>query len=67
MQRQDVSPFVVHATHQNGGWEAKRHRLREAGLWNDGQDYYETGRYIEMQVREVQQPKHMDAVRVTIA
>ena len=48
-QRQDVSPFVMHATHQIGGWEAKRHRLREAGLWNDVQEYYETGRYIEIQ------------------
>ena len=40
---------MMHATHQIGGWEAKRHRLREAGLWNDVQEYYEAGRYIEIQ------------------
>ena len=48
LQRQDVNPFLLHATHQMGGQDAKRHRLREVGLWNDAPEYYETGRYVEM-------------------
>eukprot|EP00958_Prasinococcus_capsulatus_P001137 scaffold104_cov375-Prasinococcus_capsulatus_cf.AAC.16 len=41
-QKQNVDPYVVHATFQFSGTEGKRHRFREAGLWHvDSDDYYD--------------------------
>lgn len=36
-----VEPYVVHATFQFSGTPGKRHRLREAKLWNDPPEYYD--------------------------
>ena len=34
-------PFMVHTTFQYGGAQGKRHRLREAMMWEDEPDYYD--------------------------
>lgn len=36
-----LKPYVVHATFQFSGTPGKRHRLREARLWNDPPKYYD--------------------------
>lgn len=36
-----VQPYVVHATFQFSGTPGKRHRFREAMLWNDHSEYYD--------------------------
>lgn len=33
-------PYMVHTTFQYGGAQGKRHRLREAMMWEDPEDYY---------------------------
>mmetsp|Transcript_35964 Transcript_35964/g.88593 ORF Transcript_35964/g.88593 Transcript_35964/m.88593 type:complete len:683 (-) Transcript_35964:285-2333(-) len=35
-----LEPYVVHATFQFSGTEGKRHRMREALLWQDAPEYY---------------------------
>ena len=40
-QRRGVEPFSVHTTFQYGGADGKRHRLREAMLWEDPPEYYD--------------------------
>lgn len=47
-QKQEIEPFAVHANFDFGGWPAKRHRLREGGLWYDPPEYYDSGRYLEV-------------------
>ena len=36
----NAAPYSVHTTFQYGGAPGKRHRLREAMLWHDSEDYY---------------------------
>ena len=36
-----LDPYVVHATFQYSGTEGKRHRMREALLWEDAPEYYD--------------------------
>ena len=36
-----LEPYVVHATFQYSGTEGKRHRMREALLWEDSPEYYD--------------------------
>jgi hypothetical protein len=36
-----LDPYVVHATFQYSGTEGKRHRMREALLWQDAPEYYD--------------------------
>lgn len=52
-QKRDVEPFAVHANFEFGGLAAKRHRLREAGLWNDPPEYYDSGRFVDLKVPAV--------------
>ena len=40
-QRRGVVPYSVHTTFQYGGAEGKRHRLREATMWDDEPSYYD--------------------------
>lgn len=40
-QRRGVTPYSVHTTFQYGGAEGKRHRLREAAMWEDELSYYD--------------------------
>lgn len=35
-----VAPYIIRTTHQFGGVLGKRHRLREVGLFEDGEGYY---------------------------
>jgi hypothetical protein len=35
-----TDPYCVHAIYQFGGTPGKRHRFREAMLWLDGSEYY---------------------------
>lgn len=53
LQKQDVEPFAVHANLEFGGAAAKRQRLREAGLWYDAPDYYDSGRFVELKLLTV--------------
>jgi hypothetical protein len=39
--RQGLDPYSVHTTFQYGGAPGKRHRLREAMLWDDAPAYYD--------------------------
>jgi hypothetical protein len=39
-RRDGSTPYSVHTTFQYGGAPGKRHRLREAMLWRDDEDYY---------------------------
>lgn len=39
-RRDGTRPYSVHTTFQYGGASGKRHRLREAMLWHDGDSYY---------------------------
>ncbi|XP_061369986.1 arabinosyltransferase XEG113-like [Gastrolobium bilobum] len=39
-QQLRLEPYAVHTTFQYGGTEGKRHRLREAMLFNDPPEYY---------------------------
>ena len=39
-EKQKLEPYVVHATFQFSGTEGKRHRMREALLWQDDPEYY---------------------------
>jgi hypothetical protein len=42
----DLEPYAVHTTFQFGGTEGKRHRLREAKLFFDPPEYYDSpGKY----------------------
>ena len=47
-QKQEVEPFAMHANLEFGGWPAKRQRLREAGLWYDPPEYYDSGGFVEV-------------------
>lgn len=38
----DLVPYAVHTTFQFGGTEGKRHRLREAKLFHDPPEYFDT-------------------------
>lgn len=40
-EKKKIQPYVVHATFQFSGTEGKRHRMREALLWQDPPDYYD--------------------------
>lgn len=40
-EKQKLEPYVVHATFQFSGTEGKRHRMREALLWQDAPEYYD--------------------------
>ena len=40
-QRRGVRPYSVHTTFQYGAVAGKRHRLREAELWEDSPEYYD--------------------------
>lgn len=40
-EKQKLEPYVVHATFQYSGTEGKRHRMREALLWQDAPEYYD--------------------------
>ena len=40
-QRSGLRPYSVHTTFQYGGAPGKRHRLREAMLWEDPPEYYD--------------------------
>ena len=48
LQKQEVEPFAMHASMEFGGLPAKRARLREAGLWYDPPEYYDSGGFIEL-------------------
>ena len=37
-------PYMVHTTFQYGGAQGKRHRLREAMIWEDDEAYYSGAR-----------------------
>ncbi|GMH44356.1 hypothetical protein BSKO_12290 [Bryopsis sp. KO-2023] len=37
-----LEPYVVHTTHQFAGLTGKRHRLRDALLWNDPPEYFDS-------------------------
>lgn len=39
-EKYKLDPYVVHATFQFSGTEGKRHRMREAKLWVDSEEYY---------------------------
>ena len=39
-QRSGISPWSIHTTFQYGGAAGKRHRLREAMVWEDPPEYY---------------------------
>ena len=45
--------MALHGNFEFGGLPAKRQRLREAGLWNDPPEYYDSGRYVELQLPTV--------------
>jgi hypothetical protein len=49
-ETQRLKPFVVHTTYQFGGSAGKRHRLREAGLWQDPPEYYSKGHFLEVSI-----------------
>ena len=40
-QRRGLEPYSVHTTFQYGGADGKRHRLREAMIWEDEPSYYD--------------------------
>ena len=40
-QRRGLEPYSVHTTFQYGGADGKRHRLREATMWEDDPSYYD--------------------------
>eukprot|EP00854_Cymbomonas_tetramitiformis_P000671 gene671-1124_t len=39
-QQRQLEPFVVHTSFTFGGLQGRRHRLREATLWEDPPEYY---------------------------
>lgn len=52
----EVKPYVVHQTFQFGGTKGKRHRLREAMLWNDDPAYYSDGKFVHAELDYLQVP-----------
>ncbi|KAL1504431.1 hypothetical protein AB1Y20_010837 [Prymnesium parvum] len=42
-------PYMVHTTFQYGGAQGKRHRLREAMMWEDSEEYY-SGQFLSIEV-----------------
>ncbi len=41
----------MHASHQSDGLVGKRHRLREAMLWEDAPEYYTEPRLLSMDLK----------------
>jgi hypothetical protein len=59
---QAVTPYVVHTTYQFGGSAGKRHRLREAGLWQDATEYYSQGQFLEVSITIPTTPPNFDSL-----
>jgi hypothetical protein len=60
LQVMEVRPYVVHQTFQFGGTRGKRHRLREAMLWYDGDAYYSEGTFIHAELDYLPAPPDFD-------
>lgn len=55
----------MHATHVSGGLGGKRHRLREAMLWEDAPGYYTSPRLLSMDVAPPPRPKDLGLVSMS--
>ncbi|KAL6770857.1 hypothetical protein ACKKBF_B32980 [Auxenochlorella protothecoides x Auxenochlorella symbiontica] len=54
-----VTQVAVHASHQSDGLVGKRHRLREAMLWEDAPEYYTEPRLLSMDLKPPSVPEKL--------